>query len=140
MLMDAAEEAGQQVDESLGGASAPAHVTEPKLNLFISSFERILRSKKACSTDYKVYVAEEVPKKTGKLPFAPLTSSFHPHAKKRIINYWCFSTGVALSELSNMGIKSLLLTSGKLLCEALVDIVLLIGLFCFKERCRQWKE
>jgi len=31
---------------------------------------------------------------------------------KKIINYWCFSTGVAMNELKKLGVKSILLTSG----------------------------
>ena len=114
MLMEAAEEALQGVDEVLGGHSAPAHATEPKLNIFLQTFERILRSKNGYTHDYKVYICEEVVKKTNKLPYAPLTASGGIAGKKKVINFWCFSTGVALSELSGLGIKSMLLTSGTL--------------------------
>jgi hypothetical protein len=33
--------------------------------------------------------------------------------KKRVISFWCFTTGVAMMELQKLGIKSMLLTSGK---------------------------
>lgn len=109
--MDAAEEALNGVDDVLGGASAPTHATEPKLNLFIQTVERVIRSKSRTSIiDYKVYIAEEEMKKSNKIAVALQNAA----GKKRVLNYWCFSTGVALTELTALGIKSLLLTSGTL--------------------------
>ena len=35
-------------------------------------------------------------------------------AKKRVLNYWCFSTGLAIEEIKRLGVRSILLTSGTL--------------------------
>jgi hypothetical protein len=35
--------------------------------------------------------------------------------KKRVINYWCFSPGIAMEELKALGVRSIILTSGEVL-------------------------
>jgi hypothetical protein len=108
--MEEAEEALNGANDVLGGPSAaPTHASEPKLNAFIQAFERVLRSRRYGLFDYKVYISEEVVKKTGKLQFSTFASQ---PIKKRVVNYWCFCTGVALQELVSLGIRSLILTSG----------------------------
>lgn len=106
MLMEIAQDA---LGFDAAGASAGA--VEPKLQGFTACLGRVLHSVKSRSCDdYKVYIADEVIKTYG---VVQATSDARPPQKKRVINYWCFSTGVAMSELQQLGVKSLLLTSGK---------------------------
>lgn len=104
MLMEIAQDT---LGFDASGASAAA--VEPKLQAFTSSMARVLNSVKSRSSiDYKVYIADEVVKPTG----GTYAAEGRAVQKKRVINYWCFSTGVAMQELQNLGVKSLLLTSG----------------------------
>ena len=105
MLMEMAQDA---LGFDAAGASAAA--VEPKLQAFNASLGRVLHSVKSRSCDdYKVYIADEVIKSAANV-FAGADA--RPQ-KKRVINYWCFSTGVAMQELQQLGVKSLLLTSGR---------------------------
>lgn len=104
MLMEMAQDA---LGFDAAGASAAA--VEPKLQAFTASLGRVLHSVKSRSCDdYKVYIADEVIKSTANVYAG---AEARPQ-KKRVINYWCFSTGVAMQELQQLGVKSLLLTSG----------------------------
>ena len=112
MLMEAAQDA-----LGLDSGGTPAAAVEPKLQAFALAFDRILRSARNGSVgDYKVYIADEIVKNT---PYGANGSGYQqvsatglPAKKKRVINFWCFSTGVAMGELQKLGVKSLLLTSG----------------------------
>lgn len=112
MLMEAAQDA-------LGlDGGAPAAAVEPKLQAFALAFDRIMRSARNGSVgDYKVYIADEVIKNTSfganGSSYTQVSASGAPPKKKRVINFWCFSTGVAMGELQKLGVKSILLTSGK---------------------------
>lgn len=117
MLMEIAQDA---LGFDATGASAGA--VEPKLQAFTASLGRVLHSVKSRSCDdYKVYIADEVIKthnggggSSGSSGLqASLNANVRPQ-KKRVIHYWCFSTGVAMLELQQLGVKSLLLTSGTL--------------------------
>ncbi len=106
MLMEMAQDA---LGFDAAGASAAA--VEPKLQAFTASLGRGLHSVKSRSCDhYKVYIADEVIKSAANVYAGADARS----QKKRVINYWCFSTGVAMQELQQLGVKSLLLTSGRL--------------------------
>ncbi len=113
--MEEAESALELGDSVLGGGSAPTHAAEPKLNMFASALDRVSRSLKTGHADYRMYVCEEKIKqffnrgetKVGQ----PLVNK---PTIKRVVNYWCFSTGVALKELTDLGIRSVILTSGTL--------------------------
>lgn len=111
MLMEMAQDA---LGFDATGPSAAA--VEPKLQAFTASLTRVLNSVKSrSSNDYKVYIADEVIKQAS----GTFAAEGRPVQKKRVINYWCFSTGVAMQELQSLGVKSLLLTSGKYTCAAL---------------------
>jgi hypothetical protein len=110
LLLDAAQEALSGVDDLLGG-SAPLHGTEPKLNIFKNSLDRVFRSTSYSGSDYKVYISDESPKKSERYSSSVL-ASFSNAKKIRTVHYWCFSTGIALMELKSLGIKSFILTSG----------------------------
>jgi hypothetical protein len=114
LLLDAAQEALSGVDDLLGG-SAPLHGTEPRLNIFKNSLERVFRSASYSGSDYKVYISDESPKKSDRYSnSSSVLTSFSNSKKIRTVNYWCFSTGIALMELKSLGIKSFILTSGLL--------------------------
>lgn len=118
MLMEEVEAALAGGDTVLGGA-APMHGTEPKLNLFSSALDRMFRSSRTDSNDYKAYICEEKEKPKSNQSNDQYGRTYQNNANKpaitkRIINYWCFSTGVALKELVALGIRSVLITSGTL--------------------------
>ncbi|KAJ1402048.1 hypothetical protein B484DRAFT_405534, partial [Ochromonadaceae sp. CCMP2298] len=119
LLMEAQENA-------MDGEVNAGGVVEPTLQKFTQALDRVLRSAKAGNcADYKCYVCDEEIKEYRKKDdgtgsgskAANSYSSLHSGVEKRrrrMINYWCFSTGVAMSELQGLGVKSLLLTSGTL--------------------------
>ena len=142
MLLEAAQDAaGLGGGGSGGGGAASVAVVDPKLSAFAQALDRILRSARSGSTaDYKVYICDEAVKPAaGQYNHASsggggtgsgsvrgsangyqyVTAGGVPATaggaarKKRVVNYWCFSTGVAMSELQRLGVKSLLLTSGE---------------------------
>jgi hypothetical protein len=100
--------------------AAPLHASEPKLTLFAQALDRILRSGRVGSSDYKVFICDgnSLTNSNGKgkgmnnnnpLNYMKATSKY------RVINYWCFSTGVALQELSKLGVRSIVVTSGMMM-------------------------
>ena len=121
MLMEVAQDA--MVGESSSGAAALQ--VEPKLQAFTLAIDRVVRSiRTGSSIDYRVYITDEVIKQNNttnntnngyiQISSNSTTNSNTNKQYKRIINYWCFSTGVAMTELQTLGIKSMLLTSGTL--------------------------
>jgi regulator of telomere elongation helicase 1 len=109
MLMEIAQDA--LAGESAGSALA----VEPKLNALTTSLDRVVRSSRTSSIgDYKVYIADEVIKYSNAQYTQVTATGAPPPRRKRVVNYWCFSTGVAMNELQALGVKSLLLTSGTL--------------------------
>ncbi len=90
------------------GGSRSAGVQEPKLSFLGQCLAKVYKGRdlEGCqrlATDYSVFIKEE-PNKT------PTGVS----GKKRVLNYWCFSPGVAMEELKRLGVRSILLTSGTL--------------------------
>jgi regulator of telomere elongation helicase 1 len=88
---------------ALGGARTGA-MQEPKLALLAQCLGKVYKGRdlSECmlqATDYSVFIKEES-SKLGK--------------GKRVVNYWCFSPGVAMEELKRLGVRSILLTSGTL--------------------------
>lgn len=81
----------------------------PKLEILGKAIERIFRSIGANANDYKVYIHENESKKVWNR-----VHSSDGAKKKRVINFWCFTTGVALRELVNLGVRSVIVTSGTL--------------------------
>lgn len=86
-----------------------AAVAEPKLSLLHKSFAKIfkgsdMRSIEASSSEYKVFIYEEIAQNKGLVKTKP----------KRVIQYWCFSPGIAMEEIKKLGVRSLILTSGTL--------------------------
>jgi len=141
MLLEEAQDAMSGLGDG-GSSSSSIPIVEPKLSSFAQALDRVYRSEMGHFTDdYKVYVCtEEV--KSGSNHFSSSSSnsshnnssgnknqysnnnhSYHNSNSnrlpfngvgkaKKIINYWCFSTGVAMNELKKLGVKSILLTSG----------------------------
>lgn len=99
------------------GARAP----DPKLGLFAKAFTKIYRGKTRdeCYGNtmfYKVYLSDEQEKKSFKSyqNKQPVGASSSVGARRRVLNYWCFSTGLAVEEIKNLGVRSIILTSGTL--------------------------
>lgn len=98
-----------------GGSGASGLAVEPKLQGFTVALDRVIRSlRTGRSEDYRVYIADELIKyNPGGYQQVSATGA-PPPRMKRVVNYWCFSTGVAMAELQALGVKSMLLTSGTL--------------------------
>ena len=105
-----------------GGPKVALKLGEPKLTKFIDLL--FLAWDAGGSTgDFKVFLCEP-PKPSGKSnnqgsfsrSFQGRNSTGTPpkKVKKWKLNFWCFSAGVALVQLRNLGIRSLLLASGTL--------------------------
>lgn len=112
MLMEESESTLSSADV-LGGGTA-VHASEPKLNLFAQALDRILRTQKSNIQDYKVYISEEsISGKSSSYKQPNMPPEHSSKQKKRVIQFWCFCSGVALQELSALGVRSILLTSGE---------------------------
>lgn len=77
-------------------SSSSVIVPDPKLTVLAKSFARVFRGKSTreceqAAADYRVFISDEEYTKQG-------TSG-----KKRTLNYWCFSPGLAMIELKKMG-------------------------------------
>ncbi|RYH21163.1 hypothetical protein EON65_21350 [archaeon] len=91
------------------------YAPEPKLAAFYTALERILHTGRQEHQDFQVYIADEENKKNKN---GNITTYYHDastrSATRRVVNFMCFSTGVALKELTKLGVRSLILTSGTL--------------------------
>ena len=102
------------LDEAQGIAqesSATTSIPEPKLVSLSRMLSRVFRARTRMECihlagDYKVYINEEANNQNHNR-----NSSNHGR-KKRVINYWCFSPGVAMEDLKRLGVRSVLITSG----------------------------
>jgi regulator of telomere elongation helicase 1 len=108
---------------SFGVGGGGSNVPDPKLVNFATSLSKVFkassknpRDNKPNAEDYRVFLKEE-PKNT----YAGSSSRRGPSGggsvsekKKRVLNYWCFSPGVAMEDLKALGVRSLILTSGTL--------------------------
>ena len=102
---------------AMAGESGPSMAVEPKLQGFTLALDRVVRSLRTGNvSDYRVYIADETIRYNNNNSYQVSvgTSGAPPPRKKRVLNYWCFSTGVAMSELRVLGVRSMLLTSGTL--------------------------
>jgi hypothetical protein len=104
--------------------------TEPKLTLLEKSLHRLWRGRTyqeciALSADYKAYVcldeSKDNPRPDNSYGNQVMYSnnngqgnSFSKNSKKRVLNYWAFTSGIAMEELRQLGIRSIILTSGTL--------------------------
>jgi hypothetical protein len=104
------------------GGSGPT-IPDPKLVGFASSLNKVFKSSKKNTRDnkpnaedFRVFLKEE-PKNDyySGGGGAPRRGAGSPGSdKKRVLNYWCFSPGVAMEDLKALGVRSLILTSGTL--------------------------
>jgi regulator of telomere elongation helicase 1 len=99
-----------KVMDAMGGNNALGTQTEPKLNLLLKAFTRVFSGKQEDmlrrASDYKVFVCEEDEKKK----FSNYNRNSYggygdqdQHKKKRVVNYWAFSSGIAMADLKNLG-------------------------------------
>jgi len=137
MLLEEAQDAMNGLgDGGSSSSSSSIPIVEPKLSSFAQALDRIFRSELGHFTDdYKVYVCTEEVKHTNhyssssssKSQYNNNNNSYNNNAQnrssslsgtgkvKKILHYWCFSTGVAMNELKKLGVKSILLTSGTII-------------------------
>ncbi len=108
------DDINSQVGDSLSGPKARA--PEPRLESFAKALAKVFRGRNraesiANSAYFKVFIAES-DSGSGLRRSMPSPSPGAAGRKKRVVNYWCFCTGVAMEDLKRLGIRSLILTSG----------------------------
>lgn len=91
--------------DSFGGGIAPAIASEPKLNIFAQVYDRVIRANnRNVWSDYKVFISEETISNNNSYGSAYNkgsasngSSAFKAKVyKKRVINFWAFSPGIAM--------------------------------------------
>ena len=87
---------------SVPSVSSSTTVPEPKLSSLANYLSRVFREKTlqqcvAAAADYKVYIEEEEINKKIQSSSSPSSSSHMKPTKKRVVNYWCFSSGESYS-------------------------------------------
>lgn len=116
LLIAEAEKALDGFDSGIGGGGAPMAASEPKLSVLLQMFERMVQaSNRSLWSDYRCYVCEEDlhgAAKWGKLSSPATATSNAKGGKKRVVNFWSFSPGIALEELKSLRVRSIILTSG----------------------------
>jgi hypothetical protein len=116
-----------------GKGGSGLSVPEPKLSMLASAFSRVYRGRTlqesvASSVDYKVFICEEEAKskdgynqpgsggpvngRGGVWTSGGSSGSNAGGTKKRVLNFWAFSPGIAMEDLKKLGVRSILLTSG----------------------------
>lgn len=116
--------------EALAGGEGGGRAPESKLDYLSKVFIRLFRgkSRQECIANtqfYRAFITDEVveanPRRLsgggggGDQYKKTLTlSGSVAGTKKRVVNYWCFSSGLALEDLRKLGVRSLILTSGTL--------------------------
>jgi len=102
--------------DSAGSGGAPLAASEPKLAVFIQLYERVIQANnRNLWQDYKVFVSEEGVTTTSKWNHSGDVFSAKNgkgSQKKRVVNFWSFSPGIALEELKGLHVRSIILTSG----------------------------
>ena len=110
------------LSKALGDANGLGNkIPEPKLGTFAKAMVKIFRGKhrEECVQNtslYKVFLCEDAPQKTGGYKShdrdngAKLNNTVS--TKRWVLNYWCFSTGLAIEEIKRLGVRSIILTSG----------------------------
>ena len=98
---------------TLGPEAIAVNLAVPKMTFFMEALMRIFRysnkikNKATLSEHYKVFVCYEDTKHQK-------SHNSNKNTDKRIINFWCFSPGLAMEEFKEMCVKSIILTSGTL--------------------------
>ena len=107
----------EEAQNASGGfeSSSSNVYAEPKLNAFAHAMDLLIRSHRSGSLDYKVYICDEKVKIfNSNKNDANAFFTAHQKTTRRVVNYWCFCSGIALSELKALGARSIILTSGTL--------------------------
>ena len=119
------------LEEAESNAAGGLSVPEPKLVALSGALNRVFRGRtlqESCAAvvDYKVFICEEDTPKKG--PGSGYGSNGYKSAngvwinggntpsvkKKRVLNFWAFSPGIAMEDLKKLGVRSIILTSGTL--------------------------
>lgn len=105
--------------DSAGSGGAPLAASEPKLAIFIQLYERIIQANnRNLWQDYKVFVCEEGLNTSNHSKWnhggdaSSAKNGKGNQKKKRVVNFWSFSPGIALEELKGLHVRSIILTSG----------------------------
>lgn len=106
----------EQMSSVMGSGGEAAASKEPIIAILSKLLNRVFKGKtkdecRAISADYKIFISEEEKKVYG----SSLASSYNKPSisKGWVLNYWSFCPGIALVELKSMGVRSVILTSGK---------------------------
>ena len=105
---------------SVTSVSTSMAVPDPKIMTLAKNLSCVFRGKTlqqcvAAASDYKVYIEEEDMKDMNRRSHSSSPGSSHMKpSKKRVLNYWCFSSSQAMLELKQMGVRSIIMTSGTL--------------------------
>ncbi|CAH0392404.1 unnamed protein product [Bemisia tabaci] len=84
------------------------------LSAFQDFVVRVFQSKSSAASCFKLFIEPDVPKKAkAENAWAPKTSATVSSTAK-VLNYWCFNPGFGLRALMDMGVRSVILTSGTL--------------------------
>lgn len=116
LLVSEAENALGGFDAAIGGGGAPMALSEPKLSTFVHMYERVIQAvNRSLWNDYKCFICEEESGPGGKWakPASPAHVNYSTKtSRKRVLNFWSFSPGIALEELKSLRVRSIILTSG----------------------------
>ena len=116
LLVSEAENAMGGFDAAVGGGGAPMALSDPKISTFVQMYERIVQAvNRSLWNDYKCFICEEESGAGGKWgkPASPAQMSYTGKThRKRVVNFWSFSPGIALEELKSLRVRSIILTSG----------------------------
>ena len=106
--------------DDLTKVTGDAPKAEPKLVLLAQAFAKIFRGKtreerKLNASLYKVFISEGRVRESNKKHISYHGSSpAAGHNSCKVLNYWCFCTGLAIEEIKRLGVRSIILTSGTL--------------------------
>ncbi len=85
-----------------------ALTAEPKLTTLIKALERVFRSVSDYN-DYKVYICEKEHSNA-----SSSTANMKAGVQTRLLHFWAFSSGIAMTDLKKLGVRSIIMTSGTL--------------------------
>lgn len=100
-----------------GGAGT---ATEPRLTMLAESLQKVFQGRSLTeevvhsALDFRVFICEEETHAVSKTSGGVITSQRQIGKRKRILNYWAFSPGIAMVDLKRLGVRSIILTSGTL--------------------------
>ena len=109
-LLDFIKSVSDVILESRGGTTSGT----PKLEHFASCIKKVFNGSDqaqciAKSRVYRVHISPKMSTSSGKSNMGQLSGS-----KERSLSYWCFAPSLAMNDLNNLGLRSIIVTSGTL--------------------------